>query len=607
MIEICDIDTPSSIYTVELDITERDCVKKYLFAVNRTIDTGGNFQRLLPFSANSPNDIHVEMSLVGLAASDARFRLVRTSVGVVTSVDCHFKICHDTSNPVNFIELAGTGNVIATFATAAIYSSTALTQVGGRVGINTSTPLFPLDVVGAANVSGNVTAGNVSAAFLTGVLNTGAQPGITSVGTLSALTVSGGQITGTLASGAQTGITSVGTLGSLNVTAGVTAATLTGQLATGAQPNITSVGTLSSLTASALTVSGNLTIDTNTLTVNSVSNRVGIVTANPAHPLDVTGDINTSGALRIAGNPVLSATALGSGVTTSQLTSVGTLSSLAVSGTTTLMDTCDIFSLAKSLPPIGGNVMLSGVGDTMSLYTLNQNFGGTCVLKLDITQNEGANNCISKSYTIPVGWNTTQNQWRRVLPDKSDQVVNDIGLEISVFGNVTSNTTSTNLRLVRTNIHLLSNLVNANIHVNSCIHYSKSRPVVISGETLNTPSFSQLNAYESGANVYTGTALTQISTRDTLGNPTGVVGIFKELPDKNFSLDVSGRINSGSIVSTGNINTTGMCTVGVGFNFANVWRFAYNPSTQNVEIQKNTTPGDSNWANFTTTGILAAL
>ncbi len=57
---------------------------------------------------------------------------------------------------------------------------------------------------------------------------------------------------------------------------------ITGTLATAAQTNITSVGTLSSLT-----VSGDLTVDTSTLKVDSTNNRVGIATDSPARALEV--------------------------------------------------------------------------------------------------------------------------------------------------------------------------------------------------------------------------------------------------------------------------------------------------------------------------------
>ena len=57
----------------------------------------------------------------------------------------------------------------------------------------------------------------------------------------------GSGIFGTIQTGAQPNITSVGTLSSLSVTNGITASTLTGTLQTVSQPNITSVGTLTSL------------------------------------------------------------------------------------------------------------------------------------------------------------------------------------------------------------------------------------------------------------------------------------------------------------------------------------------------------------------------
>lgn len=57
---------------------------------------------------------------------------------------------------------------------------------------------------------------------------------------------------------------------------------VTGTLATAAQPNITSVGTLTSLV-----VSGDLTVDTSTLKVDSTNNRVGVGLTSPATDLHV--------------------------------------------------------------------------------------------------------------------------------------------------------------------------------------------------------------------------------------------------------------------------------------------------------------------------------
>ena len=77
---------------------------------------------------------------------------------------------------------------------------------------------------------------------------------------------------------ATTGITAATFTGALtgNVTGNVTG-NITGNVLTAAQTNITSVGTLS-----ALTVSGDLTVDTSTLKVDSTNNRVGIGKTTPS-------------------------------------------------------------------------------------------------------------------------------------------------------------------------------------------------------------------------------------------------------------------------------------------------------------------------------------
>jgi hypothetical protein len=99
---------------------------------------------------------------------------------------------------------------------------------------------------------------SLSAAELTGTIQTAYQPNITSIGTLDSITVTNGIsasiLTGTIQTASQPNITSVGTLGSLVVTNGVSATTLTGTLSTGAQPNVTSLGNLSSVTIAGSTI-----------------------------------------------------------------------------------------------------------------------------------------------------------------------------------------------------------------------------------------------------------------------------------------------------------------------------------------------------------------
>jgi hypothetical protein len=57
-------------------------------------------------------------------------------------------------------------------------------------------------------------------------------------------------------------------------------------------------------TATELTISGDLTVDTDTLYVDAANDRVGINDATPSYALDVTGDINATGDLCIGGTAI---------------------------------------------------------------------------------------------------------------------------------------------------------------------------------------------------------------------------------------------------------------------------------------------------------------
>ena len=92
--------------------------------------------------------------------------------------------------------------------------------------------------------------------------------------TIPTADINGGAIDGTVIGGSSAAAGNFTTLGASGA--------ITGTLGTAAQTNITSVGTLSSLT-----VSGDVTVDTNTLKVDSSNNRVGILNASPDVSLDV--------------------------------------------------------------------------------------------------------------------------------------------------------------------------------------------------------------------------------------------------------------------------------------------------------------------------------
>jgi len=569
MVEICEVQITRSPFTVELDITDEDSVtKKYLFAVHQEANTNNQFQRLLPLSATDNGKIHVEMRLGIFNSSRVTFRLVRTELDLTSStpVDCHFKICHDPAFPVIFHELSETS--IVTPATA-IYSGTALTQVDGSVGINKSDPAFPLDVVGAANVSGSLAvAGNVaidtntlvvdSVANRVGILtatplhpldvtgdinSTGSlrinntqvlsatalgsgvvSSSLTSVGILSSLDVTGAATVGSMGVG---GVLTAGAIAAASLTASgnVSAANLTGTIRTTAQPIITSVGTLTSLA-----VAGNVAIDTNTLVVNSVANRVGIATTTPLHPLDVTGNINSTGSLLINNTRVLSATALGSGVQSSNLTSVGTLTSLNVGGNLTVsgpvsmtssnntFDSMVTISLTRTITgnTVGSGVSIGRIGRILSSPD------GSSMIELRVISNSG-NNMTSKSYEIPHNTDIGISGTRRVIARSGISLTNEVGID------AIRTEDKLDLKLVRTRVD--SSVDPGTFHISLIIHYDKGSTFTL--ENAWTPSTttytSTLPEVLTGNDYYPGSSIVQSS---------GFVGIRVENPI--FPLDVGG-------------------------------------------------------------------
>ncbi|CAB4129308.1 hypothetical protein UFOVP112_406 [uncultured Caudovirales phage] len=225
---------------------------------------------------------------------------------------------------------------------------------------------------GGLGVGGNIYAGGFVGP-LYGLLQTAAQPNITSLGTLTGLTVSGAgtvstgtlqatqvNATNMLATGSatfQSTVSGISTLtaGTVNAaTIGNIGSTLTGTLQTAAQTNITSVGTLTSLAVGAVTSSGTIIastmqagtignvasahigatgrFDTSVTTGTLLAGTVGNVAS--AH-IGATGRFDTSvttATLNAAtiGNTGATLTGTLSTAAQTNITSVGTLTSLAV-------------------------------------------------------------------------------------------------------------------------------------------------------------------------------------------------------------------------------------------------------------------------------------
>ena len=197
------------------------------------------------------------------------------------TVDCAYVSGPSTSFSNNedvIITFARTGDVGTTGATGAT-GATGPTGVTGTTGTTGATgPTGPTGVTGTTGATGAT--GPVAGSANQVVYKDGTN---TAAGSAN-LTFNGTTLTAAGFSGPLTG----------NVTGNVsgTAATVTGA----AQTAITSVGTLTSLA-----VTGDLTVDTTTLKVDSTNNRVGIGTSSPASALDVVGDVALTGSVIFEG------------------------------------------------------------------------------------------------------------------------------------------------------------------------------------------------------------------------------------------------------------------------------------------------------------------
>jgi hypothetical protein len=145
--------------------------------------------------------------------------------------------------------------------------------------IGTAGGTFTGGVAFSAAVIFNSTTTNISASSLTtGLLTLG---GPAQTGTMTV-----GQSNATQTTNIQTGAT-------------VAAATKTLNIGTNGVSGSTTAINIGSANGTSVSVLGNLAVDTNTLFVDGVNNRVGVGTTTPAYPLDIVGTANAAVSARI--------------------------------------------------------------------------------------------------------------------------------------------------------------------------------------------------------------------------------------------------------------------------------------------------------------------
>lgn len=189
-----------------------------------------------------------------------------------------------------------------------------LTVASGKIGVGTTSPSQAIDVVGSIKASANLIIGSTT-------LNQ------TSLGYLAGVSAGVASASAALILDGSKSVSGIGT---------ISATTLTGTLSTAAQPNITSLGSLTGLT-----ISGTLTLGTTALnaTAAQLNYLAGVTTPGTAAASSaLVLDSNKS----IIGITTLSSTNLGGTLSTAaqpNITSLGTLSALTVSGASSLAAT----------------------------------------------------------------------------------------------------------------------------------------------------------------------------------------------------------------------------------------------------------------------------
>ena len=454
----------------------------------------------------------------------------------------------NTSITANAANLTGT-----TLASSIVTSS--LTSVGTLINLN----------VTGNTVSGNVYAnsGTIGANLLTGTLTTASQPNITSIGTLTGLNVNGNITAANITAntgvftGNGSGLTAVA---GGNISGQVANALVAGTVYTNAQPNITSVGTLTSLA-----VTGNL----------SAGN---ISTGN------ISAGVGTGG--NITGANLISANYFTGTLTTNaqpNITSVGTLTSITVSGT-------------SNLGPVG-NVTITG---GTSGYYLQTNGSGTLTWAA-IPTGTGISNGTSNVNIPVINGNITLS----VGGNANIVTVTGTGINVAGTADINGNLSATNANLGNAttanyfigNLYGTANLATFATTANSVAGanvsgqvgnalvagtvYTNAQPNITSVGTLTsldiTGNTVSGNVYANtgtiGANLLTGTLTTNAQPNIT---STGTLS----------SLTVTGNITGGNVyANTGTIGAnllTGTLTTNAQPNITSVGTLTTLAVTGNV-------------------------
>ena len=313
-----------------------------------------------------------------------------TSVGTLTGLDVQGLLIVSNGSGISNLNSSNLVGNVANANVALVVSQPSqpnITSVGTLTGLSVQGLLIVSNGSGISNLNSSNLVGNVANANVALVVSQPSQPNITSVGTLTGL-YSSGNITATFFTGEGNGLTNIQSSILVGNVANANVALVVSQPA---QPNITSVGTLTSLTvsgvlnASLLTgnASGISNLNSSNLVGNVANANVALVVSQPAQPnitsvgtltgLTINGlliasdgsGISNLNSSNLVGNVASANTAL---VVTQpsqpNITSVGTLTGLAISGLLVVSNGSGISNLNSS--NLVGNVANANVALVVS-------------------------------------------------------------------------------------------------------------------------------------------------------------------------------------------------------------------------------------------------
>ena len=391
-----------------------------------------------------------------------------------------------------------------------------------------------------SNITGSNVTGTVQSAVVAQVVSQGAQPNITSVGTLTSLSVTSTVSAGTF-SGSGSGLTSVP---GANVTGTVQSAVVAQVVSQAAQPNITSVGTLSSLSVTG-TVSG-----------GTFSGSGSGLTNIPASSID--GTVATAQSVVAAAQ--------------SNITSVGTLTGLSIQGLLVASNASGISNINASNVILG--TLTTGVfpasGATSGTYGSSANVSQVTVDQYGRVTSVSNVSVAAKSQWTTVDANVTYANGVSIgtllnPPPGSNLYV----LGTAIISNVTTNGASISSL---NSSNLFGNVANANV---ALVVSQAAQPNITSVGVLSNlvvaNSLTTTNVFLSGnLNVQGTSNLTNIFT----SNFTGVNGYYSGTLSvggaSGAAVSVLGNVYASNAVQTPSVYATSVTTGTV---------YSRNPST----------------------------